>query len=57
MYIIKSNITKITNLEGNSKRKVPNRIAKLKIQAHQTIGTTVILLTWQLWKKPGFKVN
>ena len=31
-----SRITKIPNFEGNLKRKVPNQMAKSKVQTHQT---------------------
>ena len=34
----KSKITKILNAEENSKRKVPNQMAKLKAQIHHTNG-------------------
>ena len=33
---LKSKITKILNSEENSKRKVPNEMAKSKAQTHQT---------------------
>ena len=39
-----SKITKILNSKENSKRKVPNQMAKSKIQTHQTNRTNVVLL-------------
>ena len=45
----KSKITKIPNSEENSKRKVPNQMAKQKISnASNVCITTVMFLTW-LW--------
>ena len=35
---IKSKNTKILNSEENSKKKVPNQMAKSKVQTHQTNG-------------------
>ena len=35
---VKSKITKILNSKENLKRKVPNQIAKSKVQTHQTNG-------------------
>ena len=36
--LAKSKNTKILNSEENSKMKVPNQMAKLKVQTHQTNG-------------------
>ena len=38
IQLIKSKITEIPNSEKNSKRKVPNQMAKSKAQTHQTNG-------------------
>ena len=41
----KSKITKILNSEENSKREVPNQMAKSKAQAHQTNGQQLVIIS------------